>query len=50
MSHVAAVFNRLGYRERLPGQPWDVMWSHQYPFATYKEDLQRLEPHQRVSW
>ena len=49
MSHVHTVFDRLGYRLRLPGEAWDVMWSHGYPFNIFKEDLQNLHPHQRVS-
>ena len=49
MSHVLAVFNRLGYRVQKPGESWDVMWSHSYPFNTFKEDLQKLQPHQKVT-
>ena len=49
MSHVHTVFDRLGYRLRLPGEAWDVMWSHGYPYNIFKEDLQNLYPHQRVS-
>ena len=49
MSHVSTVFYRLGFQERLPGEPWDVMWSHGYPFIQLQEDLQHLKPHQKVS-
>ena len=48
MSHVMAVFDRLQYRSSLPGEPWDVMWSHGYPYNVFKEDLQHLLPHQKA--
>lgn len=51
MSHVMAVFNRLGYRivhQRYKPEEWDVMWSHGYPFGTLKSVLQNIKPHQKV--
>lgn len=49
MSHVMAVFNRLGYQVvRHHQETWDVMWSHGYPFGTLKSILQKLQPHQKV--
>lgn len=49
MSHVFTVFDRLDYRLRKLAEPWDVLWSHQYPFGTLKEDLRNLKPHQKVN-
>lgn len=49
MSHVMAVFDRLQYRFSLPGEAWDVMWSHSYPYNTFKEDLKNLLPHQKIN-
>ena len=48
MSHVFTVFDRLDYRLQKLAEPWDVLWSHQYPFGTLKEDLRNLKPHQKV--
>ena len=48
MSHVFTVFDRLDFRLRKLAEPWDVLWSHQYPFGTLKEDLRNLKPHQKV--
>jgi tubulin monoglycylase TTLL15 len=50
MSHVSTVFDRLGYGEVSPGGPWDVMWSHGYPYTTdVKNDLKHLQPYQKVN-
>ena len=56
MSHVMAVFDRLEYRaiyraefhSNLPTEPWDIMWSHGYPYNVFKDDLKHLLPHQKV--
>ena len=48
MQHVTTVFDRVEYRERLSGEPWDVLWSHQYPFGNPKLNLTHLLPHQKV--
>lgn len=48
MTHVFAVFNRLGFQMWKPGEQWDVMWSHGYPFNAFQEDLKNLKPHQKV--
>ncbi|XP_048586419.1 probable tubulin polyglutamylase ttll-15 isoform X2 [Nematostella vectensis] len=52
LDHVLAVFNRIGYlRVESAGQRWDVLWSHDYPFAVDELDerLKQLEPHQKVN-
>ncbi|EDO38170.1 predicted protein, partial [Nematostella vectensis] len=52
LDHVLAVFNRIGYlRVESAGQRWDVLWSHDYPFAIDELDerLKQLEPHQKVA-
>ncbi|XP_019864292.1 PREDICTED: tubulin polyglutamylase TTLL6-like [Amphimedon queenslandica] len=57
MSHVMAVFDRLDYRAiykaeyhfNLPTEPWDVMWSHGYPYNVFKDELKHLLPHQKIN-
>ena len=53
LMHVYNVFRRVGYvtTETISNQ-WDVLWSHEYPFALdeLKEQLHELRPYQKVSF
>lgn len=45
------VFSRAGYDlGGGPGDDWDVLWSHKYPFKTLPPSLGAdLRPHQRIN-
>ena len=49
LKHVIEVFDKLGYKRvnGSEGEDWDVLWSHEYPFATVIKH--QLLPHQRVN-
>lgn len=44
------VFDRLGHR-MVNGseEPWDIMWSLEFPFDRFPEKLGNLKPHQRIN-
>ncbi|KAA0184449.1 tubulin-tyrosine ligase-like [Hyalella azteca] len=55
LRHVHEVLSFLGYTvvnytdaEGLT-QPWDLLWSHAYPFKELRPLMLRLQPHQRVN-
>ncbi len=44
------VFDRLGYVVGGPGEDWDVLWAHEYPFKSLPaETLRSLKPHQVIN-
>ena len=49
LKHVIEIFDKLGYKRvnGSEGEDWDVLWSHEYPFATVIKH--QLLPHQRVN-
>jgi len=50
LGHVITVFNRLGYTMVGPGEDWDVMWSHEYPFNALPQEMwSNLKPQQKVN-
>lgn len=48
LEHVYKVFDRLGYRFGSE-TTWDVLWSHDYPFAELPTVTRNLLPHQKVN-
>ena len=50
LGHVITVFDRLGYTMVGPGEHWDVMWSHEYPFTAFPREMwKNLKPQQKVN-
>ena len=50
LGHVITVFDRLGYTMVGPGEHWDVMWSHEYPFTAFPHEMwKNLKPQQKVN-
>ncbi|CAD5226493.1 unnamed protein product [Bursaphelenchus okinawaensis] len=52
LKHIKTVFKRVGYdvvEGEAEPQKWDVFWSHEYPFTTYKDVIQKVQPTQLVN-
>jgi len=55
LKHVTEVLFHMGYNvvnytdEEGATKPWDVLWSHAYPFRALKPLLRSLLPHQKVN-
>lgn len=46
---VKRVFDRLGHEMVNGSQEWDVLWSIEYPFEIFSEQMKNLTQHQRVN-
>lgn len=49
LKHVHLVLERIGYEKSTNNTPWDLLWSHDYPFRVLYPHLHRLKPHQKVN-
>ncbi|XP_041981293.1 probable tubulin polyglutamylase ttll-15 [Aricia agestis] len=49
LKHVHLVLDRVGYEKVTNKEPWNLLWSHDYPFRVLYTDLQRLGPNQKVN-
>ncbi|CAL1543628.1 unnamed protein product, partial [Lymnaea stagnalis] len=49
LKHVYQVFEKMGFKFGDKNSDWLVMWSHDYPFVTYKSVMQNLKPYQKIN-
>ncbi|CAH0677249.1 unnamed protein product [Chilo suppressalis] len=49
LKHVHLVLERSGYEKCTNNTPWDLLWSHDYPFRSLYPNLHKLRPHQLVN-
>ncbi|KAL1513685.1 hypothetical protein ABEB36_003062 [Hypothenemus hampei] len=50
LTEVYTILERLGYQKNQnPGNDWDLLWAHDYPFRTLQSELQFLKPHQKIN-
>ena len=49
LDHVFNVFKQSGYTVGDGSDDWMVLWAHDYPFITLKNELSHLKPYQRVN-
>ncbi|XP_049875108.1 probable tubulin polyglutamylase ttll-15 [Pectinophora gossypiella] len=49
LKHVHLVLGRLGWEKSTNATPWDLLWSHDWPFTALAPHLYQLQPHQRVN-
>jgi tubulin monoglycylase TTLL15 len=49
LKHVHLVLERYGYEKSTNRTPWNLLWSHDYPFRVLFPHLHRLKPHQKVN-
>ncbi|KAK6989903.1 tubulin polyglutamylase TTLL4 [Biomphalaria glabrata] len=49
LKNVYSVFQQIGFTFGDKSSDWLVMWSHDYPFEHWHEDMVKLKPNQRVN-
>ncbi|KAF7283992.1 hypothetical protein GWI33_022809 [Rhynchophorus ferrugineus] len=50
LQEVFTILERLGYKEdERPGDEWDLLWAHDYPFRALQSELRYLKPHQKIN-
>lgn len=49
LKHVHLVLERSGYEKSTNTSPWNLLWSHDYPFRVLYPHLHKLKPHQKVN-
>lgn len=49
LKHVHLVLNRIGFEKSTNETPWELLWSHDYPFRVLYPNLHKLKPNQKVN-
>ncbi|XP_030764758.1 tubulin polyglutamylase TTLL6 [Sitophilus oryzae] len=50
LKEVFTVLDKFGYQKNEnPGDEWDLLWAHDYPFRTLQNELKNLKPYQKIN-
>lgn len=49
LKHVHLVLDRIGYEKSTNETPWNLLWSHDYPFRALYPNMHKLKPNQKVN-